>query len=133
MGVNLGRRMFDLLGAIPTVPGAVGAFRRAALAAAGGLSHDTLAEDTDLTMAICRSGWRVAYEESAIAWTEAPSSLRQLCPHLSRWCYGTMQSMWNHRRAGTQPGASGLFFHPSLPHLPPLPPPLPPTPPLPSP
>ena len=32
MGFNLDRRMFDLLGAIPTVPGAAGAFRRSALA-----------------------------------------------------------------------------------------------------
>ncbi len=28
----------------------------------GGVSDDTLAEDTDLTMAICRAGWRVVYE-----------------------------------------------------------------------
>ena len=37
---------------IPTVPGAVGAFRRAALTGVGGVSDDTLAEDTDLTIAI---------------------------------------------------------------------------------
>ena len=55
MGFNLDRRMFDMLGMMPTVPGAIGAFRRAALAAVGGLSADTLAEDTDLTMALCRS------------------------------------------------------------------------------
>jgi len=35
-----------------TVPGAVGAFRRQSLQAVGGVSDDTLAEDTDLTMAI---------------------------------------------------------------------------------
>jgi cellulose synthase/poly-beta-1,6-N-acetylglucosamine synthase-like glycosyltransferase len=76
MGFNLDRRLFDLLGTIPTVPGAIGAFRRAALAAAGGISSDTLAEDTDLTMALCRSPWRVVYAPDAIAWTEAPSTLR---------------------------------------------------------
>ena len=42
----------------------------------GGLSDDTLAEDTDLTMAIHRAGWRVVYEETARAWTEAPATLR---------------------------------------------------------
>ena len=52
MGFNLDRRLFDMLGTIPTVPGAIGAFRRAALAAVGGISTDTLAEDTDLTMAL---------------------------------------------------------------------------------
>ncbi len=117
MGFNLDRRMFDVLGAIPTVPGAVGAFRRAALAAVGGVSHDTLAEDTDLTMAICRSGWRVVYEESAIAWTEAPASLRQLWRQRYRWCYGTLQSMWKHRRALTERGASGRFGRRCLTYL----------------
>ena len=69
--------MYDLAGCMPTVPGAVGAFRREALARVGGVSDDTLAEDTDLTMAVIRDGWRAVYEERAVAWTEAPSSLRQ--------------------------------------------------------
>jgi cellulose synthase/poly-beta-1,6-N-acetylglucosamine synthase-like glycosyltransferase/peptidoglycan/xylan/chitin deacetylase (PgdA/CDA1 family) len=109
MGFNLDRRLFDMLGTIPTVPGAIGAFRRAALAAAGGVSTDTLAEDTDLTMALCRSPWRVVYAPNAIAWTEAPSGLRQLWRQRYRWSYGTMQAMWKHRRAVIEHGASGRF------------------------
>jgi cellulose synthase/poly-beta-1,6-N-acetylglucosamine synthase-like glycosyltransferase/peptidoglycan/xylan/chitin deacetylase (PgdA/CDA1 family) len=109
MGFNLDRRLFDLLGTIPTVPGAIGAFRRAALAATGGVSADTLAEDTDLTMALCRSPWRVVYAPDAIAWTEAPSSLRQLWRQRYRWSYGTMQAMWKHRRAVIEHGQSGRF------------------------
>ncbi|MFB4282807.1 bifunctional polysaccharide deacetylase/glycosyltransferase family 2 protein [Nonomuraea sp. MTCD27] len=107
IGFNLDRRAFDLLGCMPTVPGAIGAFRRAALDSAGGLSVDTLAEDTDLTMAICRNGWRVVYEEKALAWTEAPTSLRQLWRQRYRWCYGTLQAMWKHRRAVTERGTFG--------------------------
>ena len=109
MGFNLDRRMFDMLGTIPTVPGAIGGFRRAALAAVGGLSAGTLAEDTDLTMALCRSPWRVVYEPAAIAWTEAPASLRQLWRQRYRWCYGTMQAMWKHKRAVAEGGPSGRF------------------------
>src|SRR5258708_14999953 len=109
MGFNLDRRMFDMLGTIPTVPGAIGAFRRAALAAVGGLSTDTLAEDTDLTMALGRSPWRVVYAPDAIAWTEAPSSLRQLWRQRYRWSYGTMQAMWKSRRAVIERGPSGRF------------------------
>ena len=99
IGFNLDRRMFDVLQCMPTIPGAIGAFRREALRSVGGVSGDTLAEDTDLTMAVRRAGWRVEYEESALAWTEAPSSLRQLWRQRYRWCYGTMQAMWKHRRA----------------------------------
>jgi cellulose synthase/poly-beta-1,6-N-acetylglucosamine synthase-like glycosyltransferase len=117
MGFNLDRRMYDMIRAMPTVPGAVGAFRRRALTAAGGLSADTLAEDTDLTMAICRAGWEVTYEESAVAWTEAPASLRQLWRQRYRWCYGTMQSMWKHRRAVLDRGASGRLGRRCLTYL----------------
>jgi cellulose synthase/poly-beta-1,6-N-acetylglucosamine synthase-like glycosyltransferase/peptidoglycan/xylan/chitin deacetylase (PgdA/CDA1 family) len=117
MGFNLDRRMFDMLGTIPTVPGAIGAFRRAALAAVGGLSAETLAEDTDLTMALCRTPWRVVYEPAAIAWTEAPASLRQLWRQRYRWCYGTMQSMWKHKRALVERGSSGRFGRRCLTYL----------------
>ena len=75
MGFNLDRRLYDVFQCMPTVPGAVGAFRRATLADVGGVSDDTLAEDTDLTVAVVRAGWRVVYEEGARAWTEAPLTL----------------------------------------------------------
>ena len=117
IGFNLDRRMFDVLECMPTVPGAIGAFRRQALASVGGLSVDTLAEDTDLTMAICRVGWRVVYEETAIAWTEAPASLRQLWRQRYRWCYGTLQAMWKHRRAVFERARAGRFGRRCLPYL----------------
>ncbi|MEU9017086.1 bifunctional polysaccharide deacetylase/glycosyltransferase family 2 protein [Actinomadura sp. NPDC048394] len=117
IGFNLDRRMFDVLQCMPTVPGAIGAFRRSVLARVGGVPADTLAEDTDLTMAICRSGYRVVYEEKAIAWTEAPSSLRQLWRQRYRWCYGTMQAMWKHRRSLVERGASGRFGRRCLTYL----------------
>ncbi|MGI5205540.1 bifunctional polysaccharide deacetylase/glycosyltransferase family 2 protein [Spirillospora sp. CA-108201] len=117
IGFNLDRRMFDLLRCMPTVPGAIGAFRRSVLAEVGGVPGDTLAEDTDLTMAICRTGRRVVYEEKALAWTEAPSSLRQLWRQRYRWCYGTMQAMWKHRGSVVERGGSGRFGSRCLPYL----------------
>lgn len=99
MGFNLDRRMYEVLGSTPTVPGAIGAFRRRALEDIGGVSGATLAEDTDITLDIGRAGWRVVYESSARAWTEAPSTVRALYRQRSRWAYGTIQSMWKHRHA----------------------------------
>ncbi|MER7768751.1 bifunctional polysaccharide deacetylase/glycosyltransferase family 2 protein [Kitasatospora sp. NPDC096140] len=107
VGFNLDRRLFDLAECMPTVPGAVGAFRRSALLAVGGVGEETLAEDTDLTMALCRAGWRVVYEERAKAWTEAPASLDALWRQRYRWCYGTLQAMWKHRGALVQGGQAG--------------------------
>jgi cellulose synthase/poly-beta-1,6-N-acetylglucosamine synthase-like glycosyltransferase/peptidoglycan/xylan/chitin deacetylase (PgdA/CDA1 family) len=99
MGFNLDRRMYEIIGATPTVPGAIGAFRRQALADIGGISGATLAEDTDVTLDIGRAGWDVVYAQDARAWTEAPSTLRGLYRQRSRWAYGTYQSMWKHRAA----------------------------------
>ena len=104
---NLDRRMFDVGRCMPTVPGAIGAFRRSAVRDVGGVSQDTLAEDTDVTMAVIRAGWRVVYQPGAVAWTEAPASLRQLWRQRYRWSYGTMQAVWKHRRALGQPGPAG--------------------------
>jgi cellulose synthase/poly-beta-1,6-N-acetylglucosamine synthase-like glycosyltransferase len=117
IGFNLDRRMFDVARCMPTVPGAIGAFRRAAVLAAGGVSAQTLAEDTDFTMAVIRAGWRVVYEPSAVAWTEVPATLRQLWRQRYRWCYGTMQAMWKHRRALIQRGAGGRLGRRGLGYL----------------
>jgi cellulose synthase/poly-beta-1,6-N-acetylglucosamine synthase-like glycosyltransferase len=82
---NLERRALASLGAIMVVPGAVGAWRRAALDEVGGFPEDTLAEDQDLTIAIQRAGWRVANDAEAIAWTEAPQGFRALAKQRFRW------------------------------------------------
>jgi cellulose synthase/poly-beta-1,6-N-acetylglucosamine synthase-like glycosyltransferase/peptidoglycan/xylan/chitin deacetylase (PgdA/CDA1 family) len=98
-GFNLDRRMYEVLQCTPTVPGAIGAFRRDALEEVGGVSGATLAEDTDLTLAIGRTGRRIVYAEDARAWTEAPSTLGDLWRQRYRWSYGTMQAVWKHKRA----------------------------------
>ncbi|MFD4652701.1 glycosyltransferase [Streptomyces sp. NPDC057889] len=117
MGFNLDRRMYDMLRCMPTIPGAVGAFRRSALERIGGMSDDTLAEDTDVTMALHRDGWRVVYAEKARAWTEAPESVQQLWSQRYRWSYGTMQAIWKHRRSVIESGPSGRFGRIGLPFV----------------
>ena len=96
---NFDRRAFSALNCISVVPGALGAWRRAAVLAAGGYSHDTLTEDADLTLTILRAGGRVVYEPEAIARTEAPESLSAFLKQRFRWTYGTYQCLWKHKRA----------------------------------
>ena len=107
VGFNIDRRVQDAWGVVTTVPGAVGAYRTRALRAVGGISADTLAEDTDLAITLGRGGWRVVYEPDARAWTEAPATLGQLWRQRYRWSYGIMQSLWKHRHAVVERGASG--------------------------
>jgi len=68
-------------------------------------------------MAIHRAGWRVVYEDSARAHTEAPSTVRQLWSQRYRWSYGTMQAMWKHRHALAESGPSGRFGRRGLPFI----------------
>src|SRR5882724_883883 len=93
---NMEKRAFDLLNCITVVPGALGAWRKSAIETAGGITADTVAEDADLTIAIRRLGWRIGYEEEAIAWTEAPDTASQLIRQRFRWTFGTLQSFWKH-------------------------------------
>jgi len=113
---NMEKRAFDLLNCITVVPGALGAWRREAIEAAGGITADTVAEDADLTIAIRRLGWRVAYDEEAIAWTEAPETPKQLIRQRFRWTFGTLQSFWKHSDTLLRPkyGTLGWIALPNI-------------------
>lgn len=115
-GFNLDRRAYAVWNCITVAPGAVSSMRRSTLEAAGGICHDTLAEDTDLTLCLHRSGYRVAYAHNAIAWTEAPETLRALAKQRFRWAFGTLQCLWKHADLLFHPGfkALGWFALPSM-------------------
>lgn len=115
-GFNLDRRAYSEWNCITVVPGAVSAIRRSALNEAGGFSHDTLAEDTDLTLAFHRLGYRMDYSPEAVAWTEAPETWRGLAKQRFRWCFGTMQCLWKHRDMTFNPRyrALGWFSLPGI-------------------
>jgi peptidoglycan-N-acetylglucosamine deacetylase len=96
---NFDRRAFSALNTISVVPGALGAWRREAVVAAGGYSDQTLTEDADLTLTILRRGGKVVYEPEAYGRTEAPETLGALLKQRFRWTYGTYQCLWKHRKA----------------------------------
>jgi cellulose synthase/poly-beta-1,6-N-acetylglucosamine synthase-like glycosyltransferase len=96
---NVERRMFDQVGATPCMPEAIGAYRRTALSAIGGVPDATLADDADLTMALQRHGWRVTFANNAVAWSEGGVTPRIVWRQQYRAIYGTAQSIWKHRRA----------------------------------
>ena len=96
-GFNLDRRAYTRWNCITVVPGAISAIRKKAIDEVGGLSLQTLAEDTDLTLALHKDRQRIVYVPEAIAWTEAPESVRTLARQRFRWAYGTLQCLWKHR------------------------------------
>ena len=96
-GFNLDRRAYTRWNCMTVVPGAISAIRKSAIDDAGGLSLETLAEDTDLTLALHKRSQRIVYVPEAIAWTEAPETVRTLARQRFRWAYGTLQCLWKHR------------------------------------
>ncbi len=107
-GFNLERRACHLIHGILVVPGAIGAWRKSALLDLGGFATDTLAEDTDATIALQRAGWQVCHEGRAVAWTQVPADLASFIRQRFRWTFGTMQALWKHRAAVGAPHLRGL-------------------------
>lgn len=96
-GQNLDKEVMAAANGVGVVPGAIGAWRKSAIDAVGGFSHETVVEDQDLTLALIAAGWVVQYEPRAIAYTETPPSVRAFFRQRSRWIYGTLQCVWKYR------------------------------------
>jgi cellulose synthase/poly-beta-1,6-N-acetylglucosamine synthase-like glycosyltransferase/spore germination protein YaaH/peptidoglycan/xylan/chitin deacetylase (PgdA/CDA1 family) len=111
---NFERRALDVLGAVSVVPGAIGAWRVSAVREAGGYHTDTVAEDADLTMALLRMGYRVEYEDMALAYTEAPTNANGLMRQRFRWSFGILQAVYKHRGVFARKGALGWVALPNI-------------------
>lgn len=115
-GFNLEKRAFSMLNCIAVVPGAIGAWRKSAVAKCGYYSSETIAEDTDMTIELVRQGYVVELEDRAKAYTEAPETVRNLIKQRNRWAYGILQCLWKHRDALLRPEykALGLVAMPTM-------------------
>jgi cellulose synthase/poly-beta-1,6-N-acetylglucosamine synthase-like glycosyltransferase/spore germination protein YaaH/peptidoglycan/xylan/chitin deacetylase (PgdA/CDA1 family) len=111
---NFERRALNTMGAVSVVPGAIGAWRTAAVREAGGYHVDTVAEDADLTMALLRNGYRVEYEDQALAFTEAPTNANALMRQRFRWSFGILQAIFKHKGVFARKGALGLVALPNI-------------------
>jgi cellulose synthase/poly-beta-1,6-N-acetylglucosamine synthase-like glycosyltransferase/peptidoglycan/xylan/chitin deacetylase (PgdA/CDA1 family)/spore germination protein YaaH len=111
---NFERRALDLFDVVMVVPGAIGAWRTAAVKAGGGYHPDTVAEDADLTMNLLEQGYAVIYEDQALAFTEAPINANGLARQRFRWSFGILQAIFKHRGAIANRRAMGLFALPNI-------------------
>jgi cellulose synthase/poly-beta-1,6-N-acetylglucosamine synthase-like glycosyltransferase len=111
---NFERRALDLFDVVMVVPGAIGAWRTAAVKAGSGYHTNTVAEDADLTMNILEQGYSVIYEDQALAFTEAPVNADGLMRQRFRWSFGILQALFKHRGAVRKHRAMGLFALPNI-------------------
>ena len=111
---NFERRALDLFDVVMVVPGAIGAWRTQLVRDGGGYHSNTVAEDADLTMNILEQGYSVIYEDSALAFTEAPVNMDGLMRQRFRWSFGILQAIFKHRGAIQKHRAMGLFALPNI-------------------
>jgi cellulose synthase/poly-beta-1,6-N-acetylglucosamine synthase-like glycosyltransferase/peptidoglycan/xylan/chitin deacetylase (PgdA/CDA1 family)/spore germination protein YaaH len=111
---NFERRALDLFDVVMVVPGAIGAWRTAAVQAGGGYHPDTVAEDADLTMNLLEQGYAVIYEDQVLAFTEAPVNANGLARQRFRWSFGILQAVFKHKAAIRNRRAMGLFALPNI-------------------
>ncbi|HTE57276.1 MAG TPA: glycosyltransferase family 2 protein [Verrucomicrobiae bacterium] len=96
-GLTIQRKAFAHLGCMQVISGAIGAFRREAILGIGGYSTTTIVEDMDTTIELARHHYKVVYNPSAIAYTEAPETLDAFLKQRHRWIYGSFQVLSKHR------------------------------------
>jgi cellulose synthase/poly-beta-1,6-N-acetylglucosamine synthase-like glycosyltransferase len=71
--------------------GTAGIWRRAAIAEAGGWSHDTLTEDMDLSYRAQLKGWRFVYLPEIAVPAELPVEMSSFKSQQFRWAKGSIQ------------------------------------------
>jgi cellulose synthase/poly-beta-1,6-N-acetylglucosamine synthase-like glycosyltransferase/peptidoglycan/xylan/chitin deacetylase (PgdA/CDA1 family)/spore germination protein YaaH len=111
---NFERRALDLFNVVTVVPGAIGAWRTSAVIHGGGYPVNTVAEDADLTMNLLEQGYKVIYEDRALAFTEAPTTMNGLMRQRFRWSFGILQAVFKHKQAFRTNRAMGFFALPNI-------------------
>lgn len=115
-----GRMGWDAVGATLVISGAFGAFRRSAVAAAGGYATDTVGEDMELVVRLHRYHreveipYRIHFVPDPVAWTECPEDLATLGRQRDRWQRGLYQSLTRHWTMMLRPryGRPGMLAFP---------------------
>lgn len=87
------------LGVWNSFNGTAGVWRKAAIDAAGGWQHDTLAEDLDLSIRVQAQGWSIEYADDIGAPAELPASMSAYLSQQRRWTQGGAACAAKHLRA----------------------------------
>jgi cellulose synthase/poly-beta-1,6-N-acetylglucosamine synthase-like glycosyltransferase len=82
--LSVGKRLAASLDQVVCISGAFGAFRRKALDSIGAFDAGG-GEDFDLTLRLRAAGWRIAFAEEAVCYTDVPDALWPLIRQRLRW------------------------------------------------
>lgn len=102
-GLNMVKNAQAYIKLVNIIPGPLGMFRKDAMKKVGYYSHDTFAEDCDLTLSLIAHGYKIEFEPDAIAYTEAPEDLLDLLKQRYRWTRGILQAIKKNKAFLWQP------------------------------
>jgi cellulose synthase/poly-beta-1,6-N-acetylglucosamine synthase-like glycosyltransferase len=116
-----GRPGWNRLGGNILISGAFGLFRRQSLLETNGYAM-TVGEDMELVVRLRRHAHetgqmaRVEFVPDPVAWTETPTSFRELGRQRERWQRGFSDALWRHRRILFNPryGMLGMVVFPAF-------------------
>jgi cellulose synthase/poly-beta-1,6-N-acetylglucosamine synthase-like glycosyltransferase len=116
-----GRPGWNRLGGNILISGAFGLFRRQSLLDTNGYAM-TVGEDMELVVRLRRHAHetgqpaRVEFVPDPVAWTETPTSFRELGRQRERWQRGFSDALWRHRRLLFNPryGMLGMVVFPAF-------------------
>lgn len=99
------KRVQDVLGRQLVLSGMANCHRVDVLTMLGGFPNDSVTEDFNLTWALHRHGYPLAFTPEAIVYTQEPTSFRELIGQMHRWTAGFAQCMVTHRAPLLDPAA----------------------------
>jgi cellulose synthase/poly-beta-1,6-N-acetylglucosamine synthase-like glycosyltransferase len=79
------------------IPGAFGIFRRDAGRTIGLYDRDTIGEDFDLTVKLLKTGGKLTFVPTALAWTYCPNNWRAWIRQRVRWAHGQFSTLLKHK------------------------------------
>jgi poly-beta-1,6-N-acetyl-D-glucosamine synthase len=91
------KRIQDALGRQLVLSGMANCHRTDVLIRMGGYPDDSVTEDFNLTWALHRHGYSVAFTPRAFVYTQEPTSFRELIRQMHRWTAGFAQCMVTHQ------------------------------------
>lgn len=96
IGQNLHKLAQHYLGYIFVMPGAASAFRTETFKERVTFDHDTITEDLDFTYKMHLQKYKIAYNRSAICYTQDPADLKNYINQMRRWFGGGWQNLMKH-------------------------------------
>ncbi len=108
------RKAFSALRAIYIAPGAFSAYRKWFFDKYGGYDEHNITEDLEMGLRIQYNGYHTENCPEAPAYTNAPSTFKELTMQRRRWYFGQVKNLWKYRNIiSRRYGDLGAFVIPT--------------------